>query len=48
MQLVVQTTWGHLVAWYLFLAGAGAGLYVISIGVKLFRRARHGVRRRFR
>ena len=37
MQLVVQTTWGHLVAWYLFLAGAGAGLYVISIGVKLFR-----------
>ena len=37
MQLVVQTTWGHLVAWYLFLAGAGAGLYAISVGAKLFR-----------
>lgn len=34
MQFVVQTTWGHLVAWYLFLAGAGAGLYLIAIGMK--------------
>lgn len=34
MQFVIQTTWGHLVAWYLFLAGAGAGLYLIAIGLK--------------
>ena len=38
MQLAVQTTWGHLVAWYLFLAGAGAGLYIVAIGMKIWRR----------
>ncbi|EAX48286.1 Polysulphide reductase, NrfD [Thermosinus carboxydivorans Nor1] len=38
MQFVVQTTWGHLVAWYLFLAGAGAGVYMLGIGSKLWRR----------
>lgn len=37
MTLTVQTTWGHLVAWYLFLAGAGAGLYIIAVGIKLRR-----------
>lgn len=37
MQLVVQTTWGHLVVWYLFLAGAGAGLYLISVSAKIMR-----------
>lgn len=37
MHLTVQTTWGHLVAWYLFLAGAGAGLYMIAVGLKLWR-----------
>ncbi len=25
------TVWGPLVAWYLFLAGVGAGAYLISI-----------------
>ncbi|MDR7865807.1 MAG: NrfD/PsrC family molybdoenzyme membrane anchor subunit [Sporomusaceae bacterium] len=37
MTLTVQTTWGHLVAWYLFLAGMGAGLYIIAIGAKIWR-----------
>ncbi len=37
MHLTVQTTWGHLVAWYLFLAGAGAGLYMIAVALKLWR-----------
>jgi polysulfide reductase chain C len=37
MTLTVQTTWGHLVAWYLFLAGMGAGLYIISVGAKIWR-----------
>lgn len=36
MQFVVQTTWGHLVAWYLFLAGVGAGVYLIGIGAKIW------------
>lgn len=37
MQLTVQNTWGHLVVWYLFLAGAGAGLYIIAVGLKLWK-----------
>ncbi len=37
MNMTIQTTWGHLVVWYLFLAGAGAGLYLIAIGCKLWK-----------
>ena len=37
MQLTVQNTWGHLVVWYLFLAGAGAGLYISAVGLKLWK-----------
>lgn len=33
----VQTTWGHLVVWYLFLAGAGAGVYLLAICRKLWK-----------
>jgi len=27
----LQTTWGWLIAWYLFLAGVGAGAYIVSV-----------------
>jgi len=37
MEVHVQTIWGHLVAWYLFLAGAGAGLYIIAVGYNLWK-----------
>lgn len=33
-----QNAWGSLVIWYLFLAGTGAGVYMISLGNKLFRK----------
>lgn len=38
MQLTIQSTWGHLVVWYLFLAGAGAGVYIIAVGMKLWKK----------
>jgi len=27
----LQSTWGWLIAWYLFLAGVGAGAYIVSV-----------------
>lgn len=36
-QLVIQTTWGHLIAWYLFFAGIGSGLYILTVGAKILR-----------
>lgn len=38
MAMTVQHTWGHLVAWYLFLAGAGAGVYMIAVGNKIWKK----------
>jgi polysulfide reductase chain C len=33
-----QQVWHDLVVWYLFLAGTGAGVYLITLGNKLFRK----------
>lgn len=36
--MTVQHAWHDLVVWYLFLAGTGAGVYLVSLGNKLFRK----------
>lgn len=36
--MTVQNVWGGLVIWYLFLAGTGAGVYMLAIGNKLLRK----------
>lgn len=36
--MVSQDVWHGLVIWYLFLAGTGAGVYLLAVGNKLFRR----------
>lgn len=33
-----QNVWHGLVIWYLFLAGTGAGIYLLAVGNKLFRK----------
>jgi len=36
--MIVQEVWGDLVIWYLFLAGTGAGVYLLAVGHKVLRR----------
>lgn len=39
---MVQTLWGGLIAWYLFLAGAGAGAYLLSNILSLYNKDEDG------
>ncbi|MDA8227618.1 MAG: polysulfide reductase NrfD [Desulfitobacterium hafniense] len=36
--MTVQNIWHGLVIWYLFLAGTGAGVYLLAVGNKMFRK----------
>ncbi|GAB6174312.1 polysulfide reductase NrfD [Paradesulfitobacterium aromaticivorans] len=36
--MAVQQVWGSLVIWYLFLAGTGAGVYLLGIGNEILRK----------